>query len=126
MSKDFNGVAPPEKSDDPPTESTWSADELDDIPERSAARDIDRTAGMTEQQARSAALICCVIIACFAGSGLFLRQLYPASQKPEFSDCARVAASSERLACYDKVANTNAADPFKGAWPFSAASRFEN
>jgi hypothetical protein len=123
LSIDGNGESSSEKSADTPPVVLWSGSELDDIPYGFEPRYIDRTAGMSEAQTRTAALLCGLIIAGFAGVGIFLGEVYPEKQVAELSDCTRVATDTERLSCYDKVANQSTTGPFKGASPFSTYSR---
>ncbi len=114
-----------EQSADTPAVASWSGDELDNIPDRPQPRYIDRIAGMSVEQTRTAALICGAIIAVCVGVGFFLHQLYPEKKVPQFADCAAVAAPSERLGCYDRVANQRPVGPFTGISPFSTSSRPE-
>ena len=105
-----------------PAAEPGSGGEFDNIPDGYQSRYIDRIAGMSDEQIRTAALICELIIAGFASTGLFLGQLYPEKITTEFSDCAGIADGSERLMCYDKAANQSLTGQFKGAWPSSAAA----
>lgn len=120
-----NDLHSAEQSTETPAIAAWSGNELDNIPDGHQSGYIDRIAGMSVEQTHTAALLCGVIIVVCIGVGLFLHQLYPEKKAPAFADCAGIVASSERLGCYDMVANQRPAGPFTGASPFSTSSRPE-
>lgn len=104
-------------------EDNWNVDELNDPP---AARFsiVDRTAGLSDSQMHSAALICAALLAAFAISGLALSKLDQSEQPLALSDCAQKRDGAERLICFDQLAKSMTR-PFKGGSPFMSINNPE-
>ncbi len=99
----------------------WLGHELDDAP-APHTRTVDRIAGMSDAQTRSAALICAAMIFGFASAGLLLGTTLHDEHQPEFENCANIQNQSARLACFDEVAKLSRVVPFKGSAPFTTVS----
>ena len=93
----------------------WCLDDLGPFERRGSK--LDGAPGLKEEQIGLAAFTCALLILGFADTGLVLRDFYPPPAHMEMSDCVGIDSSTERLACYDRLALEQVTEPARGAAP---------
>jgi hypothetical protein len=100
----------------------WTGTEFDEVRRFAASKAVTENVGLSDKDVGKSALIFTAIIAVCVASGLSLGLFFPQKRNDGSALCAHIAGNSDRLACYDRAAESAAA-PFKGASPFSTFSR---
>ncbi len=100
----------------------WTGTEFDEIsPSATSERSEEKVRMRDDDISKSAVIFAAIIVVCVA-SGLSLGLFFPEKWNDGSARCAQIAGNADRLACYDRAAESAAA-PFKGASPFSTYSR---